>query len=186
MQVWLEIATSASNNSWSIIFEDDIDLEMATSEVMESFPRDLWNKPDMIYLGHCSNPAGPIMYEGIYGYRVHKALNPLCTHAYAIRSNAARKLIRLLATPQRGIDRDIVNQINAGEILAFSIHPPLVVQRPISSLNPSDVQVQNKNSLSFRIEKWLFSLSKWWRGVKDLNTLRNSTWVTIDSNKVDH
>ncbi|CAF4365981.1 unnamed protein product, partial [Rotaria sordida] len=55
MQIWSAIADSKSNDTWSLVFEDDIDLETFTSEVLESFPHDLWNKPDLIYLGSCGN-----------------------------------------------------------------------------------------------------------------------------------
>lgn len=185
MQVWLEIVATKSKNTWSVIFEDDIDLEMDTFEIMASFPQDLWKNTDIIYLGHCNNPPGSIMYEGTHGHRVHQALNPLCTHAYAIRSDAARKLIRLLATPVTGIDREIASQIDAQKIVAYSIHPPLAIQRPISSLNPSNVQVQNMDKLSYQIEKFLFSLSKWWRGVHEPNELRNSALAKANISKAE-
>ena len=57
MQIWTNIITSENSNSWTLIFEDDINLEMVTYEVLESLSRDLWNQIGMIYLGYCDNPG---------------------------------------------------------------------------------------------------------------------------------
>jgi GR25 family glycosyltransferase involved in LPS biosynthesis len=185
MRVWLEIAASENNDSWVFVFEDDIDLEMATFDVLESLPRDLWNIPDMIYLGYCGDPPGLLMYEGTRGYRVHQAINPSCTHAYAIRSRTASKLIHLLSSPRRAVDDEIVRLVDTGKISAFSIHPPLALQQRITSSHPSDVN-PIKNTLIFQIKTWINSICQWWRGVEFIDHLKDSALARADFNKADN
>ncbi|CAF2505532.1 unnamed protein product [Rotaria sp. Silwood2] len=173
MQIWSAISTSESNDSWSLVLEDDINLEIFTSEVLQSFPRDLWNKPDLIYLGSCYNIPGSMIYEGAYGYRIHQALNPSCTHAYGIQSRAAAKLLRLLSSPRKAVDDEIVLLSNNQTLLVFSIHPPLALQRLVTTSNPSDVNpaklswlFQAKASVNYLLQKW--------RGVEVVSKLKDS------------
>ncbi|CAF4245846.1 unnamed protein product, partial [Rotaria sordida] len=156
-QIWSAITTSDDNDSWSLIFEDDIDLETFTSEVLQSFPHDLWNKPDLIYLGSCGNISGSMICEEAYGYRIHRALNPNCTHAYGIRSHAAAKLLRLLSSPRRAVDDEIVRLLNSEKLLIFSIHPSLALQKMTTPSNPSDVNPVKLLWL-FQVKVWINSM----------------------------
>jgi GR25 family glycosyltransferase involved in LPS biosynthesis len=183
MQLWLEIADS-QNDTWAFIFEDDIDLEMSTFDVLESFSLDLWNIPDMIYLGYCGDPPGPVIYEGIQGYRVHRAINPSCTHAYAIRSRTASKLIHLLSSPRRAIDDEIVRLVEDEKLLVFSIHPPLALQQAITSSHPSDINPV-KHTLIYKINSWVNFLCQWWRGVEFIDKLKDSALARSDFNKAN-
>jgi GR25 family glycosyltransferase involved in LPS biosynthesis len=183
MQLWLEIADS-QNDTWAFIFEDDIDLEMSTFDVLESFSLDLWNIPDMIYLGYCGNPAGALIYEGIQGYRVHRAINPTCTHAYAIRSRTASKLIHLLSSPQEPVDKGIVGLAYDEKLLVFSIHPPLALEQEITSSYPSDVNPV-QYTLKYQANAWGIFLWQWWLGVKVIGTLKDSALARSDFNKAN-
>ena len=183
MQIWLDIATS-QNDTWTMIFEDDIDLEMSTFDILQSLPDDLWNIPDMLYLGYCGDPLGPVIYEAIQGYRVHRAINPSCTHAYAIRSRTASKLIYLLSSPRRAVDDEIVRLVEEEKLLVFSIHPPLALQEKISSLHPSDVNPIKDNWL-FRIKTWFNLMIQWWKGVEFIDKLKDSALAHADYNKAD-
>jgi GR25 family glycosyltransferase involved in LPS biosynthesis len=183
IQLWLEIAAS-QNDTWIFIFEDDIDLEMSTFDILESFPSDLWEVPDMIYLGYCGDPLGQIIYEGIQGYRVHRAINPSCTHAYAIRSRSASKLLYLLSSPRKAIDDIIVDLVYEEKILVFSIHPPLALQQSITSSNPSDINPV-QHTFIYKIKGWTNFIAEIYRGVKDIDKLKNSTLARADFNKAD-
>ncbi len=183
MQIWSEIAAS-ENDTWVFVFEDDIDLEIDTFNILESLPRDLWNIPDMIYLGYCGDPPGPVIYEEIQGYRVHRAINPSCTHAYAIRSRTASKLIHLLSSPRRAIDDEIVRLVGEEKLLVFTIHPPLALQLSITSSHPSDVN-PIKHTWMHQIQVWFNSLRHWWKGVQFIDKLRDSAIARADFNKAD-
>ncbi len=183
LQLWLEIAAS-QNDTWAFIFEDDIDLEMSTFDILQSFPPELWTIPDLIYLGYCGDPAGPIIYEGIQGYRVHKAIHPSCTHAYAIRSRSAIKLIHLLSSPRKAIDDTIVDLVNDEKILVFSIHPPLALEQSMTSTQPSDINPV-QHTLMYKIKGWTNFISDTWKGVQKTDKLTNSALARSDFKKAD-
>ena len=188
MQIWTEIAAvaaaSGQNETWSLIFEDDIDLETTTVNILRSFPDDLWSQPDMIYLGHCGNPPGPLLYRGLEDYRVHRALNPSCTHAYALRSGAASRLVHLLSTPVRAVDDDIVRLVNAGKLSIFSIHPPLATQQLITFPHPSDVNPP-KNTWIYVIKLRINFFVKWWHGVEFVTALKDSALARANLSEAD-
>lgn len=184
MQVWSNIIASNNSNSWSLIFEDDIDLEMVTLEVLNSFPSDLWNKTDLIYLGYCGNQPGSMIYEGAYGYRIHRALYPSCTHAYAIQSSSASKLLRLLSSPHKAIDDEIVDLTNNEKIQVFSIHPPLAIQKSITSSNPSDVNPL-KDTLWFHFIRWINSILEYLRGAEFVDKLKDSAFARSNLSRAE-
>ncbi|CAF2406426.1 unnamed protein product [Rotaria sp. Silwood2] len=179
MRIWISIVNktySQYNNTWSIIFEDDIDLEIDTPYIMQSLPYSIWNDADLIYLGHCANPPGKLIYQSSkYIYRLYEALHPSCTHAYAIRSNTAEKLIDLLSKPSRPIDDSIIKLVNNQQLIAYSIHPPLAIQKLVSKKNPSDVNQINRQSLIYRIQLTIYTFLQWWNGVQPCKKLNKST-----------
>src|SRR5262249_4243912 len=66
MRIWITISNYTyfnNNNTWSLIFEDDIDLEFDIPFIMQSFPHSIWSDADLIYLGHCANPPGKLIYQ---------------------------------------------------------------------------------------------------------------------------
>ena len=184
MQVWSEIAAKGDDHSWTLVFEDDIDLELDLVDILQSFPRDLWNSPELIYLGYCGNPPGPLLYNGTRNFRVHQAVNPSCTHAYAIQSRTASKLMRLLASPRKAIDDSIVDLVSAGELVAFSMHPPLALQQVITSLRPSDVNPV-LTSWSYRMKRQTNAIYEWWRGIEPVANLKDSTLARVDFLQAD-
>ena len=183
IQVWLEI-DALENDSWGLIFEDDIDLELSTFDILQSFPSDLWNIPDMIYLGYCGNNPGPIIYEGIEGYRVHQAMHPSCAHAYAIRHRSVEKILPLLSPPQDVIDDAIVELVKNKKILVYSIHPPLAIQQTITSSRPSDMNPV-ESTLRYKVGKGINYISEWWRGVEFTDKLKNSSLAQADFKKAN-
>lgn len=188
MQIWTEIATAAAtsgqNETWSLIFEDDIDLETRTVDILQSLPHDLWSQPDMIYLGHCGNPPGLLLYHGLADYRVHRAFNPSCTHAYALRSRAASRLVHLLSTPVQAVDDAIVRLVNAGKLSIFSIHPPLATQQLITFPHPSDVNPP-KNTWIYVIKLRINVFVKWWQGVEFVTALKDSALARANLNEAE-
>ena len=180
MRVWITIAhnTSGCNDDrWSIIFEDDIDLEMDTVHIMQSLPSSIWAEADLIYLGHCANPPGKLIYQfPTHNYRVHQALHPSCTHAYAIRSRTARILMSSLSSPSQPIDNAIVQLAKQLHLVVYSIHPPLVIQKPVSMSNPSDVNLIDRQSWMYRIQLLIYTFIQWWNGVELSEKLNQSAF----------
>ncbi|CAF0972810.1 unnamed protein product [Rotaria sp. Silwood1] len=179
MRIWISIVNntfSQNNHTWSIIFEDDIDLEIDTPYIMQSLPYSIWNDADLIYLGHCANPPGKLIYQSSkYIYRLHQALHPSCTHAYAIRSKTAEKFVNLLLKPSRPIDDSIIKLVNNQKLIVYSIHPPLAIQKLVSKKNPSDVNQINRQSLIYHIQLTIYTFLQWWNGVQPCKELNKST-----------
>lgn len=180
MRVWITIAqniATCNDDHWSIIFEDDIDLEMDTVHLMQLIPLSIWTEADLIYLGYCANPPGKLIYQfPTLNYRVHQALHPTCTHAYAIRSRTARILISSLSSPSQAIDNAIVQLVKQRHLVAYSIHPPLAVQKSVSMSNPSDVNLINRQSWMYRIQLLFYTFFQWWNGVELSQKLNQSAF----------
>jgi GR25 family glycosyltransferase involved in LPS biosynthesis len=179
MRLWMTIVNNtlqSINTTWSLIFEDDIDLEWNIFNIVQSFPDMIWHRADLIYLGHCANPPGQMIYQSLeYKYRIHEARHPSCTHAYAIRSASAAKLIYLLSEPQRPIDDSIVELVQNNRLVVFSIHPPLAIQRLVSNDNPSDVNRIDRHSWFYRIQHSMYTWLQWVNGVEFGEQLTQST-----------
>ncbi|UJR21573.1 hypothetical protein I4U23_024656 [Adineta vaga] len=189
MRLWMTISntTSCLNKTWSLIFEDDIDLETMTPQIIQSFPDSIWNEADLIYLGHCANPPGKLLYQSSkYSYRIHQALHPSCTHAYAIRSDTARKLVYLLSKPSKPIDNSLVKLVNNHQLVAYSIHPPLAMQKPVSQQNPSNVNRINRDSWIYHIQFSIYTFLQWLNGVELYDTLKNSTLKIANFTNAKH
>ena len=178
MRVWLAVAqdTSSDNDDrWSVIFEDDIDLEMETVRIVQSFPSSIWTSADLIYLGYCANPPGKLIYQSsTHIHRVHQAIHPSCTHAYAIRTRTARILISSLSSPSQPIDNAIVQLVKEQHLIVYSIHPPLAIQKPVSVNNPSDVNLIDRQSWRYRIQLSIYTFFQWWNGVEITEKLHQS------------
>lgn len=181
MRVWKTIINRTIDHDWSIIFEDDIDLELNIHSIMQTFPSSIWNQTDLVYLGHCANPPGKLIYQSTTSiYQIHEALHPSCTHAYAIRKQAARKMIHLLSEPTRPIDDSIIELVNKRQLIAFSIHPPLVIQNPVTETNPSDVNQVNRQTFIYKIRLAFYTFLQWWNGVDLCQKLTSSTLKQVN------
>ena len=76
-------------------------------------------------------PTGHTTLSGL-----HPANSPKCTHAYMLSRSGARRVIAHLRHPpfaySRAIDQALAWLIQSGRLRAFSIVPPVVVQRKIA------------------------------------------------------
>lgn len=174
MRIWMTIVNSTSSH-WSIVFEDDIDLEIDTPNIIQTFPHSIWNDADLIYLGHCANPPGKLIYQSSkHKHRIHQAIHPSCTHAYAIKKSIANKFIHLLSKPIRPIDNSIINLINKYQLTVYSIHPPLAIQKAVTKKNPSDINQINRQSFLYYIQLTIYTFLQWWNGVEFYEKLNES------------
>jgi hypothetical protein len=76
--------------------------------------------------------------------RIHPSFAPKCTHAYALSSEGARRLLLHLRYPpfaySRALDQAFSWLVSSGRLRSFSVVPSLVVQRKIGE---SDVMKGN-------------------------------------------
>ena len=168
------LRTNDSSVKWMMILEDDIDVEADLVQRLRSFPSSIWSMADLIYLGHCANPPGRLVYRSIrYDYRIHHALHPTCTHAYLIRSTSLYKLISSLSRPVKPLDESIVDLVHRNSVVVLSVHPPMAEQKVVDESNPSDVNLIDRRSLWYRLSYGVYCLLQWWTGVeKDVGLLR--------------
>ncbi|KAL6298169.1 hypothetical protein BKA93DRAFT_744693 [Sparassis latifolia] len=129
----------------SVILEDDVDMERDIRErllaVWHLLPRE-W---DIVFLGHCwSNESfhSPVADNSpaqnstsLRGVSLHPSFAPRCTHAYALTTSGARRLLLHLRHPpfaySRAFDQALSWLVSSGRLKAFSIVPSVVVQRKI-------------------------------------------------------
>ncbi|CAF1332397.1 unnamed protein product [Adineta steineri] len=128
MRVWMTIAnnTLLHNNTWSFIFEDDIDLEIDTPRILKSFSHSIWNEADLIYLGHCGDIPGTLIDQSWkHIHRVHQALRP----SYSNKENTPAELHftpdkKYLLVSNRGDENIVIYNLNENhdEILSIKEH----------------------------------------------------------------
>ncbi|KAH8992105.1 hypothetical protein EDB92DRAFT_1797781 [Lactarius akahatsu] len=129
-----------------MVLEDDVDMEHDMDKRLQALwgalPRD-W---DVVYLGHCWSdesqfpplrnislrlPSGRMASSAL-----HPASAPKCTHAYVLSRTGARRIVAHLRHPpfaySRAIDQALSWLVLSRRLRAFSIVPPVVVQRKIS------------------------------------------------------
>ncbi|KAI9445538.1 hypothetical protein H4582DRAFT_1916072 [Lactarius indigo] len=129
-----------------MVLEDDVDIEHDMDRRLQALwgalPRD-W---DIIYLGHCWSdesqfpPLRNITLQLPSGRMASSALHPAsapkCTHAYVLSRIGARRIVAHLRHPpfaySRAIDQALSWLVQSQRLRAFSIVPPVVVQRKIS------------------------------------------------------
>ncbi|KZV77419.1 hypothetical protein PENSPDRAFT_256 [Peniophora sp. CONT] len=149
----------------SIVLEDDVNVERDIRERLQGLWDALPTDWDIVYLGHCwsneaeypairtvtppwlpankgfvpSMPPNPLHHTSL-----HPASGPKCTHAYALSRHGARRLLAHLRHPpfaySRAIDQAMAWLVRSGRMRAFSIVPPVVVQRKVdqSDLMPGN------------------------------------------------
>lgn len=115
----------------AIVFEDDIDmewdLEARLRRLWEYLPED-W---DIVMLGHCMSKEWekPAVHGTPY---LHPSTHVLCTHAYAVSREGARRAVRYLRSSLFAFSRPIdgaINHLNFHKLLTlYSVEPPVVVQ----------------------------------------------------------
>ncbi|KAI0296701.1 hypothetical protein BC826DRAFT_908110 [Russula brevipes] len=129
----------------TLVLEDDVDIERDVKRRLQALLDALPGAWDIVYLGHCwSNesqvsplrsvslrlPNGRTTLSGLY-----PASSPKCTHAYLLSRIGARRIVAHLRHPpfaySRAIDQALAWLVQSGRLRAFSIVPPVVVQRKI-------------------------------------------------------
>ncbi|KAF8499083.1 hypothetical protein F5888DRAFT_1687606 [Russula emetica] len=129
-----------------LILEDDVDIERDVKWRLRALLDALPNDWDIVYLGHCWSdetrlptlrnvslrlPTGQTTLSGL-----HPASSPKCTHAYMLSRIGARRVVAHLRHPpfaySRAIDQALAWLIQSRRLRAFSIVPPVVVQRKIA------------------------------------------------------
>ncbi|KAJ1912111.1 hypothetical protein IWQ60_009817 [Tieghemiomyces parasiticus] len=123
--------------AWATVFEDDVstetDLVGRVQALLPKLPAD-W---DMFYLGHCS--TGKFFGPPLKSTSHIRILNGAwCTHAYMVNLRGARKLLKLLAHPDRPVDNMIADLGMAHQIATYAVDPAPVVQIRGSD-DPSDI-----------------------------------------------
>ncbi|KAL0572746.1 hypothetical protein V5O48_009226 [Marasmius crinis-equi] len=142
------------SNTMTIILEDDVDIEIDVrqrlSKVWNLLPPD-W---DIIFLGHCwsnettyapllprdnascsdlTTECGSWAGNASFPNLLHPSYAPQCTHAYVLSSSGAKKLYGHLSYPpfaySRAIDQAFAWLVKSGRLSAFSVVPPVAVQR---------------------------------------------------------
>ncbi|KAJ7232443.1 hypothetical protein B0H12DRAFT_1145362 [Mycena haematopus] len=134
----------------TLILEDDIDMEADIKERLSSIWSLLPADWDIVFLGHCwSNESYyPALRNALSRQSVslsptlHPSHAPLCTHAYALSTAGAKRLLQDLTYPpfaySRAIDHALAWLVRSGRLNSFSVVPSVVVQRKIGK---SDVMV---------------------------------------------
>ncbi|CAG8568507.1 6823_t:CDS:1 [Dentiscutata erythropus] len=123
-----------------LILEDDVDIEMNIVNIMTDILPDLPTDWDLLYLGHCGWEKNGIPVGSSNEHKVYRSMKPGCTHAYAISSQGANKLLKNLEhnNSREPIDLEIIEKIQQGTLVSYSFQPQAIVQwRSID--NPSDV-----------------------------------------------
>lgn len=118
-----ERAAKLPEESRILILEDDAQLVRNVNKIpQECAPY------DYIYLGHVET-LGDKIFPGF-----QKSIQPVCTHAYIVSPEGARKLLRS-HTKADAIDIEIIRMIQSGQINAVSCFPnrPFAIQKDIKS-----------------------------------------------------
>ncbi|GAA5956648.1 hypothetical protein JCM21900_002325 [Sporobolomyces salmonicolor] len=124
----------------ALILEDDVDVEWDLERLWSRIERRLPEDWDATLLGHC---WGKELLQPQYLHpHLHRSSVPLCLHAYALSSAGAQRVLSLLLNPwtayQTAVDTAVPSFISFGLLNAFSVEPPLIIQRKDG---PSDIQL---------------------------------------------
>ncbi|GAA5934989.1 hypothetical protein JCM1841_007076 [Sporobolomyces salmonicolor] len=124
----------------ALILEDDVDVEWDLERLWSRIERRLPGDWDATLLGHC---WGKELLQPQYLHpHLHRSSVPLCLHAYALSSAGAQRVLSLLLNPwtayQTAVDTAVPSFISFGLLNAFSVEPPLIIQRKDG---PSDIQL---------------------------------------------
>lgn len=120
-----------------IIFEDDARSYLSKDKLQEKLIKFYQHiesnnieEPDLLYLGKCLDKTC-YNYEQVID-NVYKNSIPLCTHAYIINSNGAKKLLSLDKF-SNALDMMIIDNIDKGVLTTMTFHPSLFYQDVIGN-----------------------------------------------------
>ncbi|KAF8584949.1 hypothetical protein K439DRAFT_1633071 [Ramaria rubella] len=124
----------------ALVLEDDVDMEFdIENRLMGMWPALPKNGWDIVMLGHCH--SNETVYPPLLGAAsLRPSFAPKCTHAYAISSLGAARLVQMLSIEgfahSRALDQAISWLISSGRLRSYSVVPAIIVQ---SKRTPSDI-----------------------------------------------
>lgn len=136
-----------------LVMEDDVDLEVAFGEAVANALAALPSDWAVLWIGHCFEDLAPHNATTRVAHRLHHALRPTCTHAYALRDHraAAHLLEHLGHDLAMSVDIAMMQLVTGSpsELPAYVMLPPPITQlyrsnrsrKGTPSANPSDVNV---------------------------------------------
>ncbi|KIM39001.1 hypothetical protein M413DRAFT_234035 [Hebeloma cylindrosporum] len=138
---------------FSIILEDDVDMERDIAQQMKRLWPYLPPGWDIVFLGHCWSDEGHGQQLSPHdkinatahhssNSQLHVSQKPKCTHAYALSRIGARRLLLHLRYPpfafSRAIDQAFAWLVESNRVKSYSIVPSLVVQRKVAESDIAD------------------------------------------------
>lgn len=108
----------------TIILEDDVTLGRQFLAKIDEAIRKLPSNWDILYLGSTTPMFGGELHSGVWQLR-----GALGTFGYIISQAGAMKMLHFALGSDKPIDHVLDSAISTGRILAFQVHPPLVVHR---------------------------------------------------------
>ncbi|PVG02616.1 hypothetical protein CPB86DRAFT_696894 [Serendipita vermifera] len=137
-----------------IVLEDDVDFEWDIDERLTGLWAHLPGDWEIAMLGHCWSdesrypPIARYPVDNTATTRLHPSNSPLCTHAYALTTQGAKRLYSLLRHPafaySRPLDQAIAWLIRNRHLnQAYSFVPSLIVQTKTGN---SDISMRRKGS----------------------------------------
>lgn len=108
----------------TIILEDDVTLGQQFLAKIDLAIRKLPSNWDIMYLGSTTPIFGGELHSGVWQLR-----GALGTFGYVISQAGAMKMLDFAVGSDKPIDHVLDSAISTGRILAFQVHPPLVVHR---------------------------------------------------------
>ncbi|SDA02888.1 BZ3501_MvSof-1269-A2-R1_Chr11g02779 [Microbotryum saponariae] len=129
----------------ALIMEDDVDVEWDLERLWSRIHRKLPEDWDVTFLGHCWSRE---YISQSYGHspmrlhpHIHASVMPMCLHGWAVSADGAQRLLSTFLDPwsaySTAVDLVLPTMIRYHRIAAYSIQPPLIIQRKDG---PSDLQ----------------------------------------------
>ncbi|KAI0034326.1 hypothetical protein K488DRAFT_45627 [Vararia minispora EC-137] len=152
LRVIRDIARQPDDGGVAIVLEDDVDMERDIIERLQTLWGALPADWDIVYLGHCWSdekhhpPLRIVAPPFVIANHLHTSAQhnhstlrpsyePKCTHAYVLSRRGARRLRAYLRfvpfAYSRAIDQALSWLVHSGRVKAFSVVPPVVVQRKV-------------------------------------------------------
>lgn len=119
----------------ALILEDDVSAEYDLVHRLDSIWAFVPTGWDIVFLGHCWSDETffpPLPSSPITSTRIHPSHAPKCTHAYAVSTKGARKLLHHLLYPpfaySRALDQAMAWLVQSKRLKGYSLVPSVVVQ----------------------------------------------------------
>lgn len=125
----------SKRKGYSVIFEDDVDIQPGFHRKVESIIRRLKGKFDVVNLGNLDGNHGHRVFDDVYTVNPDKLMTG--THAYIVRNDRARRVAELLESHmEEAFDIELHKHIGKG-IRGYVLYPSIAHQ--INS--PSSIRV---------------------------------------------